>query len=428
MRGNRSDDQQITSICFSLKLALFFLPLGLNIPFSKAFVPFLSNQLFFTKRTFSPVSHFDPFRSVAQLHVANPTGFISFNTTMATPLQNSAMSDHCQSSPSPSTERTIKHESVFVSNQKNVLTSDHTTFSSDANVATILIVLNRPISISSCKDGDPQDRKKASLFDYLWKNSCFRICADGGANRLYREAKANDKVSNMIPDLIVGDLDSIQDHVRKFYENQGCQVVLDPDQDSNDLDKAIQSAREFQRRREGIQSAEQHHSVEIEDAIDANGPDNGPLAKTPLSPSTTTKYRICVYGAFGGRFDQTMASIQALHKWSLKSVSETNDRCDDLVLYTEETSARLLLPDVLNEIHVDRDREGPCCGLIPVGAKCDSVWSDGLEWNLNESMGGMEFGGLVSTSNLILNDVVKVRCSQPLVWTTEMRGFGADDS
>jgi hypothetical protein len=108
-----------------------------------------------------------------------------------------------------------------------------------------------------------------------------------------------------------------------------------------------------------------------------------------------------------------------------------------LALYTDETFAILLKPHVKNCIwlpfhsgSVDEDveeeeeedvqvGEGPTCGLIPIGCKCEGVETEGFKWNLDGSI-PLEFGGLVSSSNHAEEEKLTVRCLQPLVFTAEV--------
>jgi thiamine pyrophosphokinase len=254
------------------------------------------------------------------------------------------------------------------------------------NKNTALIILNSPI-----------ENPPSPIFTKLWEISSIRICADGGANRLYHSTRDIDNA--YIPDLIRGDLDSLDPAVRQHYETLGCAVERDADQKFNDLDKALCAIRDRQNR---------DADLNVSDDI--------------LSP-----VHVYVYGAFGGRFDQEMASIQALYRWKDESMK--------IALYTDETCAFLLKPNVKNLIllpfhsgNIDSDDnngdivkvgEGPTCGLIPIGCRCDGVETEGFKWNLDGSV-PLEFGGLVSTSNHAEEDTLIVRCSQPLVFTAEM--------
>jgi len=225
---------------------------------------------------------------------------------------------------------------------------------------TALIVLNYPIPT------------KSLLLDHLWKTSGTRIAADGGANRLYEYSK------ELIPDRIRGDLDSLDPSVRAYYETRDVSVEQDFCQDTNDLDKALQ-----------VLNAEE---------ID----------------------RVVIYGAFGGRFDQEMASFAALYKWAPHFSGQ-------LYLYSDETCAFLLPANVECGIRLpfyDNQQpliigEGPTCGLIPLGCRCDSIVTSGLKWDLDGSM-PLEFGGLVSSSNRIMEPTVKIVASHPIVFTAEL--------
>jgi len=239
---------------------------------------------------------------------------------------------------------------------------------------TALIILNSPI-------GSPP----SPIFVNLWSLSNFRVCADGGANRLYDETK-NQENDKYIPDLIRGDLDSLRPSVRDFYSQKGVKIEKDPCQNTNDLDKCLE------------------------------------VVQKEWLNRVSNNFQVCVYGAFGGRFDQEMASIQALFKWKNAFQSK-------LFLYDHNTSAFLLSESVLNEIrlvfHGDGEipegdiGDGPTCGLIPIGTRCDSVETKGLKWNLEASP--LEFGGLISSSNRVMDQVVTVRSSHPLIFTSEVK-------
>lgn len=74
------------------------------------------------------------------------------------------------------------------------------------------------------------------------------MCADGGADRLFHHLASFDEddagkielQKQYRPDIIIGDLDSLSNHVQKFYEGIGVECVdLRTDQDSTDLDKCL---------------------------------------------------------------------------------------------------------------------------------------------------------------------------------------------
>lgn len=139
---------------------------------------------------------------------------------------------------------------------------------------TAVVVLNQPL-----------DEAEFRAMAALWRVADFRVCADGGANRLFDASKRFDAtVTNKSggdadkkpgreaagagsgegsgvararemapPDLVTGDLDSLRDDVRAQLEGVGVPVVKDPDQDSHDLDKALAAVVKRQGEVEGRQ-------------------------------------------------------------------------------------------------------------------------------------------------------------------------------
>lgn len=56
----------------------------------------------------------------------------------------------------------------------------------------------------------------------VWPHTSLRYCADGAANRLYECFEKGDKTKDVsdidyLPDVILGDLDSLHPHVNEFY-------------------------------------------------------------------------------------------------------------------------------------------------------------------------------------------------------------------
>ncbi|EFJ10261.1 hypothetical protein SELMODRAFT_235596 [Selaginella moellendorffii] len=218
-----------------------------------------------------------------------------------------------------------------------------------------------------------------SLAALLWQRARLRMCADGGANRLYNELplllgqEESIVRERFIPDAIIGDLDSILPEVRQFYESRGT-AVLDKshDQDTVDLHKCISF-----------------------------------VAETTTNPASINM-KILVVGALGGRFDHEMGNINVLFSF----------RSFRIILFNDESLVFLLPRDVLHTIHVSPEHEGPNCGIIPLGRPCTAT-TTGLKWNLNQT--SMEFGGLVSTSNMFASDKVTVSSDSDLLWTSSIK-------
>ena len=224
-----------------------------------------------------------------------------------------------------------------------------------------MIILNSESTISS-----------KALIQKTWSQCDIRICADGGANRLY-DLFGNDV--EFLPDQIKGDLDSIKPSVSEFYKSHGVKVLLDEAQDSNDLDKCMQSVLEL------------------------------------CSPAGCLATNVLIIGAYGGRFDQEMAAIQALFKW--------DTYFHRIVLLGRPSISFLLSPGSHRIEPLEMEKQpGNYCGLIPLNGPCRRITTTGLGWDLNNHE--LAFGNLISTSNFIKPDVdtVEIDTSDYVLWTS----------
>lgn len=235
-----------------------------------------------------------------------------------------------------------------------------------------------------------------ALFRHLWESATLRVCADGGANRLHdsfddhNEDRDGDSVNDtaeqrrarFVPDVIVGDLDSLRPEVAAYYQALGTEVKIYADQDHNDFEKCL---------------------LEIEGRLGAG--------KSTAATAAPTKATVIGLGAFGGRFDHEMAAMSVLHTYT--------SRFSRLVLMGAGNIAFLLAPGLRHVIQPDARFEGPTVGLIPIGGACRSVTTNGLKWNLQA--GRLEFGVLVSSSNCVVGEEVTIVTDAPLVWTAEFK-------
>lgn len=319
-----------------------------------------------------------------------------------------------------------------------------------------------------------------------------------GANRLFDHYSTDADRRCHLPDCITGDLDSIRADVLAFYTTDAAAaartlVRRDPDQDSTDLEKCIAWIRRAEAQAKATaamqrQQQEQGASKTISaSTADAASTSSAPLlapvptpavsaaamsaSSSPAAPAPTPSpspagleewhsaagsavahafFAACpplrslpllLYPAFGGRFDQQVAMLHAMHKaarW-----------CDDVLMIAEGNSARILMPTAQDTAEGDATIAAepsaaaasssssplvrsmhrlpihPClelghhCGLYPLGAAASSVSTTGLQWNLSSQR--MEWGALISTNNIVREAEVTVRTDQALVWTTEMQ-------
>jgi len=218
----------------------------------------------------------------------------------------------------------------------------------------------------------------------LWRGAGLKICADGGANRLYDMLEPAAR-PQYVPDHIIGDLDSVREDVDAFYAKHGSRMTEVAEQDTNDMEKCVRFV------------------VSARAAAGAAGRQGSTL--------------VPVLGALGGRLDQEMANINALYKF--------HDHGVELVLVGEHSAAWRVAAG-REEITVSRF-EGPSCGLIPLGGACASVTTSGLKWNVHKAP--LQFGGLVSTSNQCSpGTAVVIETSDPLLWTVDIQDPAPGDS
>ena len=162
----------------------------------------------------------------------------------------------------------------------------------------------------------------AAFVRAVWRCASVRVAADGAATRLWRallghpgavcgccgrargdgvcddvagggggsaslsaalaaDAGAAGVLAAHVPDAVCGDWDSIDGETEAYYASRGTLMVASPeDQDSTDLEKCLRHVARLQAARGGGASL-----------------------------------RVCVYGAFGGRFDHEAQNLSCLYAW-----------------------------------------------------------------------------------------------------------------
>ncbi|OAQ33456.1 Thiamin pyrophosphokinase [Linnemannia elongata AG-77] len=228
-----------------------------------------------------------------------------------------------------------------------------------------LIILNQPILIHR------------TLFNNVWQNATYRFCADGGANRLYDLLKTDEERSRyeFLPDYIRGDLDSLRDSVKNYYQSKGVPVEGVDDEYSTDFMKCVE------------------------------------LVRAPLEGRRASNLGIIALGGTGGRFDQSMSSIH--HLYILNQERQATLVSDESIV--------VVLGAGTHDITCNLDIEGPTCGIIPVGSTEAILTTTGLKWDIEDWK--TSFGTQISTSNALAESKVTIKTNAPVVWTTELR-FG----
>ncbi|KAM7313226.1 thiamine pyrophosphokinase 1 [Ixodes scapularis] len=183
------------------------------------------------------------------------------------------------------------------------------------------------------------------------------------------------QAEQFLPDYLTGDFDSVSKETMEFYKSRGTKVVHTPDQDRTDLTKALMVIGEHC----------QEHSLQVD-------------------------YVLVICGSFD-RMDHMMADFNTL--FVSRGFLGSATAC--LML---DNSLTWLLDTGRHRVRTPLHLVGSWCGLVPLGQPSQSVTTTGLKWNLDKS--AMNFGGLISTSNMFDGlDTVTVETDVPLIWTME---------
>ncbi|KAF3201145.1 hypothetical protein TWF679_000495 [Orbilia oligospora] len=320
---------------------------------------------------------------------------------------------------------------------------DYLTDQAETRPRFALVILNQPIT-------------DIEGFTRLWNNASLRVCADGGANHVYGIEIDGDIP---IPDCITGDLDSLQSKVGNYYRALGVSIVPDRSLYATDFTKSLNWILKQEQLHDSPKRDTASDEEDEEDDDDVNVsvkvPKEGmygvPWAGQPGAPSWIehAPLDIIAYGAMGGRMDQTFHAIDQLFQASNRlngefikesgeaegeeeeeeeeikkkdegqnTSSSSNNTAERKLMLMSDESVTFLLEKGKNIIETPLGLFGKTCGLIPVAA-ASVITTKGLEWDLDETE--TRFGGMVSTSNHLVQDRVEVLTTEKLLFTMEMR-------
>jgi thiamine pyrophosphokinase len=177
------------------------------------------------------------------------------------------------------------------------------------------------------------------------------ICADGGAQHAL--------ALGLVPDVIIGDLDSLDGDLQARLEGGGCQVLVHPTRkDETDLELALRYA--------------------VDHGVD----------------------EILILGALGGRIDQALANILLLALPELEAVK-----------------MRIVAGD--QEMFLIRDQAfiegqvGDTVSLLPIAGDVTGITTEGLEYPLQRST--LKFGPALGVSNVLTAPVARVQVERGLL-------------
>jgi thiamine pyrophosphokinase len=185
------------------------------------------------------------------------------------------------------------------------------------------------------------------------------ICADGGTQHAL--------ALGLTPDVVIGDLDSIEDSARQHLESCGTRVISYPrSKDETDLELALLYAVE-----EGAT-------------------------------------QVVVLGAQGGRIDHELGNLLLLAHPRLAGI-EVRMCCGDqeVLLIRDQTVLEGQVGDLLS--------------LLPIGGDAHGVSSSGLEYALDDET--LWFGPARGVSNVFVSPTACVRVRDGVLWAVHTRSF-----
>ncbi len=177
-----------------------------------------------------------------------------------------------------------------------------------------------------------------SLFEDCLQWSNLFIAADGGANHA--------RSFNKLPDIVIGDLDSFEPKQGEPFE-----VIHDPDQYSNDLEKALKLAKK----------------KDIEN--------------------------VKVLGATGLRLDQTLKNLSVLKQFNAQFKE---------IIFMDEYGTTKLIPDNFSQ----DIEEGTIVSLFPLSGRVSGVSSRGLKYALQND--DLENGKFDGSSNVVVSRPITI--------------------
>lgn len=269
---------------------------------------------------------------------------------------------------------------------------------------SVLLILNQKVNISL-------------MFPKLWRLYKLRVCADGGANRLYEFF--NDNVSaraRYLPDYIIGDFDSLKPEVEQYYRNAGVTLIEQRSQFSTDFTKALHLISVHFNNPSFVpfikQSKDFNHSIEINTGIH----DWYNKTLTTQNYKLFEKISLLAIGAIDGRFDQTMHSITQLYKLS-------HPDSQFKLSYLSATDLIFFVPSGGLLLEYARDFRDKCignCGLLPLNGPTTIIETAGLKWDVGNWHTNVAQGKLSSSNRFVGIDKCYLNVKEGIVMNVEV--------
>ncbi|GCE97822.1 hypothetical protein ZYGM_002225 [Zygosaccharomyces mellis] len=263
-----------------------------------------------------------------------------------------------------------------------------------------LLILNQKIDI-------------AEVFLEIWHHYKLKVCADGGANRLYELFGDDESArSRYLPDYIVGDLDSLDVEVEKYYKRKNVVIIRQFTQYSTDFSKCLDvialhwtSPMFVQKVRS---STEENHSIELYDGL--------ATWRKNLDFNGGIKINTLALGGINGRFDQTIHSISQLYQLS-------SDRSQFNLCYLSSTDLIFLIPSKGTLLTYSKEFRQACignCGLLPLGLPTVLQETRGLKWDVGNWPTSVQEGRVSSSNRFVGENKCLLRTKDSVVISVEI--------
>jgi len=212
--------------------------------------------------------------------------------------------------------------------------------------------------------------------------STYTIMADGAAN-YFHDSFSGRGSSEIFPDAIVGDLDSIREEVSEYYKDRGVNVQRCFSQDDSDLEKCLNHLMEYC--------------------------DENPLLDESY-------YKIVITGGMGGRMDHTLNNIHIIHKFALKYGTRHHNL--SVLLLDDDSVGTCILPGITQYYKAKEFEKEKGCGIFPMLGEVASLRTKGFRWNLDENSPPLNFKKFISSSNEFAEDMIEFQTTEIVFFVT----------
>lgn len=225
--------------------------------------------------------------------------------------------------------------------------------------------------------------KHFERYKYLWDEANLKVAVDGSANTL-----AHKKLIHTA-DVVCGDFDSVDDKLLCQLRNPSKETrsILPSEYHSEPLPRLPQVIETFDQKETDFTKA----------------------IRVAMSRSPKLQFFFGLYQSNGTRIDQLFGLVNTLHLIKKNII---------LVNIKSNTISWLLAPGT-HIIQKPKGRE--LCSLVPFTGPTQ-VKTSGLEYNIGASYLPIQFGGIISTSNICLEDCTNITIStdRELLWSIDV--------